>query len=91
MNDGEINGHMGWRGPGCYGAHSLKKLRALVKRAQDEERAEILARVMDMRMRADERVHGEICAGRETEERRYAHLAAELASLAHWVAQRGVR
>ena len=38
MTDAEIAGYMGWRGPGAYTQHTLRKIREIVGEAQRRER-----------------------------------------------------
>lgn len=38
MTDEEIAGYMGWRGPGVYTQHALRKIRLIVEEAQRRER-----------------------------------------------------
>ncbi len=46
MTDAEIAGYMGWRGPGAYTQHTLRKIREIVGEAQRRER-EACAKVCD--------------------------------------------
>ena len=38
MTEAEIAGYMGWRGPGAYTQHQMKKIKAIVAEAQRRER-----------------------------------------------------
>ena len=38
MNDAEIAGYMGWRGPGAYTQHTMKKIRQIVSEVQRREK-----------------------------------------------------
>lgn len=42
MTDAEIAGMMGWRGPGAYTAVSLRKIRAIIDRAQEDSKQDAL-------------------------------------------------
>ncbi len=46
MTDAEIVGRMGWRGPGAYMQHHLRRIREIVEEAQRRER-EACAKVCD--------------------------------------------
>lgn len=48
LTDAEIAGYMGWRGPGAYTAHAMRKVKAAMEEAVKRER-EHCAKVCDER------------------------------------------
>lgn len=43
MTEAEVAGIMGWRGPGAYTRHAMRKVLKVVAEAQQQERAECAA------------------------------------------------
>ncbi len=41
MTDAEIANHMGWRGPGAYTQHQMRKIKMIVHEVQNRERDKV--------------------------------------------------
>ena len=42
ITDAEISGYMGWRGPGAYTAHKLRKIRQIIAEAEKRTKEDTL-------------------------------------------------
>jgi hypothetical protein len=42
ITDAEIAGYMGWRGPGAYTAHKLRKIRQIIAEAEKRTKEDTL-------------------------------------------------
>lgn len=49
MTEAEIAGYMGWRGPGAYTDHLMRRIRVLVVEVQKRERRAVLDTVDELR------------------------------------------